>query len=177
MQLSTKLDRMPASDVGDVIDELNTRVRTLHLGPVKAAQFLRKNVIGENADARQSSIERVGHSGIQSILVQDVRTVVAGESRLVQAVVAKTSFIHPMCGRHIGPVLSKNLGAGVDLGKPSALQLAGVGNCAGVVAEEIHAAERVALVQVVIHFPDRIVGAHHIGEAEINRVTRNRCWD
>src|ERR1700690_33629 len=173
MQFSTKLEGVPASDVGDVIDELEAGVRALHLGPVKAAQFLRKNIVGKNADAGEAAVERIGYSRIQSVLGLDVGGVVAGESGLVKPVVSKTSLIHPAGGGDIGPVFAKNLGTRVNLSQPSSLQLAGIGNRAGIVAEEIHATERIALIQVVIHFPDCIVGTHGIGEAEVDGVTRN----
>ena len=57
MQLSAKLDGVLAHRVGNVIDELDAGVRSLYLGPVKPAQFLRENVLGKNTDARQPAIE------------------------------------------------------------------------------------------------------------------------
>ena len=96
---------------------------------------------------------------------------VVSESRLVKAVIAEASFVNPPCAGHKGPVLAKNLGARVNLREPLRLQLARIGNGAGIVAEEIQAAERVALAQAVIHFPNCIVGTHRVGQAEVDRTS------
>src|SRR5438105_3491283 len=135
MQLSSKFDGVLARGVGKVINELHARVGTLDLGPVKAPQFLWEDIEGKNVDPRQATVERVGNSRIQSVCARDVRGVVVGKGRLVQAVVPKTGFVDPMWAGHPGPVLAENLGARVDLREPFRLQLTGVGNRTGIVAE------------------------------------------
>src|ERR1700722_11414606 len=123
MQFSAELEGVLTPDVRDVIDELNARVRPLHLGPIKSAQLLRKNVIRKNADARQSAIERIGYSRIESVFVLYVCVVIVSESGLVKAVITEASYVNPPRARHKDPVLAKNLGARVNLCKPFRLQL------------------------------------------------------
>src|SRR5882672_8658362 len=115
MELSPKLDGVIASYVRDVIDKLHTRVRPLHLGPVKAPQFLRKDVERGNVDARKSSIERIRHACVESVLRRR-NIVVLRKGGLVETVVPEAGFVHPASTRDPGPVFAEYLGAGVNLG-------------------------------------------------------------
>src|SRR6266852_2213174 len=168
MKLSTKFDGMLAQRIGNVIDQLEARVRSLHLGPVKAAQFLRENIEGKNVDAWQPAVERVGDSRVQAIRASDVRGVVIGKGRLVKAVVAKTSFVDPSRIGHEGPALAKHLSASVDLREPFRLQLTGIRNGPRIVAKEIHAAKSAALVEAVIDLTNRVICTHGVGQAEVD---------
>ena len=51
MQLSAELECVLADEIGDMVDELEACIRSLHLWPVESAQFLRKDVEVGNVDA------------------------------------------------------------------------------------------------------------------------------
>ena len=94
MQFSAELQCVLAAGIGDMVDELYAGVRSLHLGPVKPAEFVREDIEAANVDPRQSVVERIGHARIQSIS-RCRRGVIVGERRLVKTVVSEASFIHP----------------------------------------------------------------------------------
>ncbi len=85
---------------------------------------------------------------------------VAGQCGLVEAVVAEAGFVDPARAGSPDPVSSDDLGAGVNLGAPVGLQLGKVFHRAVVVSEEIHAADAIALVEVVIDLGQQVVDAH-----------------
>ena len=120
MDLAAKLDGVLPARVGNVVHALESSVGPLHLRPVKASQFLRENVKREDIDARQSTVERVGYAGIQTIGRRKF-VVVGRKCRLVEAVVAEADFIHPTRTQDRGPASTGHLGSSVNLRKPLGL--------------------------------------------------------
>ena len=167
MEFTAKLDGVTAADIGDVIDKLEARVRSLHLGPVKAPEFLREDVEVGDLNSGKSAVQRIDDAGVQAI-GRGGNIVVGNHRGLVEAVIAEAGFIHPACIWDPGPVLSEDLRARVDIGEPLRLNLKCVGDRPGVVAEEVQGAEVVAIIVVIVDFANHIVDTHCVRQAVVD---------
>ena len=114
-------------------------------------------------EARQPAIERIRYAVVDAQTLGRL-IVIRAVSRLIEAVIAKPGFIYPARVRNPGPVQAENLSARVNQSQPLRLQLNRVVHGSGIVAEEIHAAEGVVVVDVIVDFSDGIVRADHIGK-------------
>src|SRR5581483_11064602 len=84
---------------------------------------------------------------------------VGSEGRLKQPVVAESRLVYPLRIRYPRPIQAEYLGAGVNIGEPLRLQFGKIFHRPGVVAEEIHSADRVPLVHLVVNLADHVVRA------------------
>src|ERR1700733_12439087 len=164
----SELEGVFANYVRDVIDELHSRIRALHFRPVKSPQFLRENIEGRDVDAGQSAVERIGYTGVQAVIAGG-NSVIVRKRRLVQPVVAEAGFVSPLGTRNMGPIDAGHLRPGMDLRQPFGLEFARIAHRSVVVAIKISAADGVAVVDVVVHFADCVVGAHAVGKTEVDR--------
>src|ERR1700684_2300391 len=57
----------------------------------------------------------------------------------------------------------------MDLRQPCSLEFARVTNRSIVVSVKIPAADRVPVIEVIVHFADRVVRADAVGKAEVDR--------
>src|ERR1700746_735666 len=167
MDLCTELQRMLAEGVGDMVDELEAGIGALNFGPVESTKLLREFVPTGDVDAGKAAVQRIGDARIEAV-TRGRDIVIVGESRLVQAVVAKARFVYQARVGDEGPVCAQNLGAGVNLGQPLWLQLLRVGNSAGIVPKEVASADHVAVADVVIDLYDGIVGADGIRQSIVD---------
>jgi hypothetical protein len=185
MNFAAELQGVPAEHIGNVIDELNSCIWPLHLGPDKPTQCFR-HIERQDSDDRQTAIERVDDASVET--ERRSRLVMVGCKRgLVQAIVPEPRFIHPARAGNPGPVRIHNLRAGVNRGQPFRLQFARVIDRTRILAEEIKAAERMAIIDVVVHLADGIVAVDSVRIADVERarevricrepfaVTRHRC--
>src|SRR6267378_169376 len=167
MEFTAKPNGVTASRIGDVIDELKARVGSLNLGPVKAAQFLREHIEIGDLNTGESTVQRIGHSCVESIL-RCGNVVVAYESGLVKAVISEAGFIYPPRARGPSPVFAEHLSASVNVGEPLRLNLKRIGDRPRVVAKKIQAAEVVVIIWLKIDFPNHVVDAHSVGQAVVD---------
>ena len=132
---------------------------------------------GTNAPAKpmrgSPPVSGSAHPGIQTVSRRG-RVQVAGQRGLVEAVIADARFVDPLCIRSPDPIASDHLSSGMDVGTPLRLQLGKIFDRSGVVAEEIHPADGVALVEVVIHFGNYVVDPHFVGKS-LHDVDRSAC--
>src|SRR5438552_5533095 len=167
MDLGTELQRVFAEGVGDMVDELEAGIGALNLGPVESPKLLREFVPTGDVDAGKAAVQRIGDARIEAV-ARGRPIVIVGESRLVQAVVAKARFVYQARAGDEGPVRAQNLGAGVNLGQPLRLQLLRVGNSAGIVSKEVASADHVAVADVVIDLYYGVVGADGVGQSIVD---------
>src|SRR5207302_5069134 len=167
MDLGTELQRVLAEGVGDMVDELEAGIGALNLGPVESPKLLREFVPTGDVDAGKAAVQRIGDARIEAV-ARGRPIVIVGESRLIQAVVAKARFVYKARAGDEGPVRAQNLGAGVNLGQPLRLQLLRVGNSAGIVSKEVASADHVAVADVVIDLYYGVVGADGVGQSIVD---------
>src|SRR5579862_676591 len=148
--------------IRNVVDELNPSVRPLKFWPLESAQS--RNECSSETNAGKAAGIRTAHASIKAVTGR--RYVQVTRKRgLVQAVVAGARFVHPTSARRPDPVSSHHLSAGMDLRSPVGLQLGEIFHRAVVVSIEIHPADAVALVDVVIDLTQRVVDADFVGES------------
>src|ERR1019366_2186471 len=145
----------------NVIDELRDGVRSLELWPFEAAQAGKE--ISAKTDARQSAGERTRDAGVEPVAGCG-GVEIARQCRLVKAVISNARFIYPRGTGIPRPASAHHLGPRVNLRPPLRLQLRKVFDRPRVVPEEVHPADAVILVDVEIHFADRIVNGDVVGE-------------
>src|SRR3984957_8568627 len=167
MDFATELEGMFAEDSGNVVHKLISGIRSLDLRPVKPAQLLRKNVERRDVDAGQSAIEGIGDAGVQAIgACRNI--VVVGESWLIQTVVSVARLVDPLRIGNIGPVNPKYLRPRVNRRQPHRLELAGIANRSVVISVKIAAADRVFVVEVIVHLADRIIRVHAVRQPDVD---------
>src|SRR5437016_12264897 len=136
MDLGTELQRMLAEGVGDMVDELEAGIGALNLGPVESTKLLREFVPTGDVDAGKAAVQRIGDARIEAV-ARGRPIVIVGESRLVQAVVAKARFVYQARVDDEGLVRAQTQDAGVNVGKPMRLQMLRVANRAGIGSKEV----------------------------------------
>ena len=117
MELSAEFEGVLSAHVRNVIYELDAGIGPLNFGPVKAAEFVGKDIEAANVDARQASIEWVGHPGVQTVRRCGNRVVIR-KRWLIKAVVAEAGFIDSIGIGNIVPILPNDLGTRVDQCQP-----------------------------------------------------------
>src|SRR4029077_15946616 len=162
MQFSAELEGVAAGGVGNMIDELHDGVGALELWPFKATQARKE--ISAKPDARQSAREWTRDAGVEPVAGCG-RVEIARQCRLVKAVISKARLIHPMRIGSPRPASANHLSPRVNLRPPLRLQLRKVFDRPCVVPEEVHAANAVILVDVEIHFAERVVNGDVVGES------------
>src|SRR6202041_662917 len=138
-----------SDDVGNMIHELIPLIGTLEFGPLESAQCFENAAEAFYLKARQTAIERIGYAVIDTQACRRIR-VVGRLCRLVQGVVAEY------------------LGSGVYQRKPLWLKFNRVIDCSGIVSEEVHSAQGVTLIDVVINLSDCVIGAHDVGKSGLD---------
>src|SRR5208282_2608276 len=136
-------------------------VRALELWPFEAAQSGKE--VAAKPDARQSAREWTRDTGVEPVAGRG-RVEIARQCRLVKAVISEACFIHPARTGIPRPTSANHLGARVNLRPPLRLILRKVFDRPRIVSEEVHPADAVILVDVEIHFADRIVNGDVVGE-------------
>src|SRR3984957_18059982 len=155
---------MFACRVRNMIDELSDGVRPLELWPFETTQAGDKR--SGKANARQPSGEWTAHSRVQTV-ARRRRAEIPGQRRLVEAVVADASFVHPAGAGRPNPAASDHLRPGVDLRSPLGLQLRKIFHRPRVIPVKINSAHAVALVEVVIDFRQRVVDSNIVAKSRL----------
>src|SRR6202521_5686058 len=162
MQFSAELDRVAARRAGNMVDELHDGVRSLKLRPLETTQAGKE--ISAKPDARESTRVRTREASVESITAPG-RFQIARHGRLVEAVVADACFIHPERAWSPRPASSKHLSASMNDRPPPRLQLGEVFHRSRVISKEVHSADTVLIVEVEVHFANRVVDLDVVGES------------
>src|ERR1700730_5039601 len=164
MNLAPEFEGVLPPSIGNVVDKLEPRVGPLNLRPDKPAQRIGRDELGEG-DQRQSAKQWIRDAGVESVGGRR-DGVIRGERRLVEPVVSETGFIDPMRTWNVGPIHAEDLRASVNEGQPNRLHFLRVIHGPGVVAEEVSAADGVAVVDAVIDLAYGIVGIDDVWESD-----------
>src|ERR1035438_1385272 len=167
MQFAAELEGVVAGGAGNVIDDLRDRVRSLELWPLESTQAGKE--ISAKADARQAAGKGTGEAALVEPVARTRSIEIARQGRLVQAGIANSRFVHPTGTRGPRPVSAHHLGPGMNVRPPSILVLRKIFDRPRVVSEKIHSAYAAPLVDIEIHFSDRVVNLDVIGESVRNR--------
>ena len=118
VNFTTELDRMSSKQTRNMVNELVSLIRTLHLRPIKSAQTRSwKSKKAKDVYARQTTVQWIGHTSVQTVCARG-NIVVVDVRRLVQPVVPEPRFIHPLRGWRPHVVESKHLRSRMNLGQP-----------------------------------------------------------
>ena len=134
------------------------------MGRLESAQCFENAAEAFDLQAGQATVKRVRHAVVNTKACRR-HIVIRRKGGLIEAVVSESSFVDPVGTGNVSPVQAHYLGARVDLSQPLRLQLQRIVHRSGIVAEEICAAQCVALIDAVIDLPNCVIGAYGVWKA------------
>src|SRR5580658_5222089 len=160
-KLAAEFERMLAIQMGNLVNKIVDLVRPDNLGKVvEGAQFGKAG----DSDVGYATQERIGNTGVD--LVRETNVVWEDLKNIMRETCAQ--LISPAGTRGPGPVSGGGLCAGMNVSTELREELIGVHTYDRIVAEEIRTTYSIPVIDMIVDFPQYVLGAVHVGEVQRN---------
>ena len=164
MLFRSKFEGMLSYGIGNMVDPLVSLVRPLNLRPFESPQSFEKAAERMNLNSRQPAIKGICDTVVNA-QTRSRLVVIGRKSWLIKTVVSKPQLIGPTGTGRPSPRRAENLSTRVNQRQPLWLELNRIIHRPGIVSKEIGTGQRIAIIDVVVDLPDRVVSAYGIGES------------